>query len=51
MQYQETKERVIFRHRESGHTPPHLNDEMDIVYVTEGTLATGIGAELYHMKK
>lgn len=51
LQYQETKERVIFRHRESGHTPPHLHDALEIVYVTEGTLAAGIGAELYHMKK
>lgn len=50
LQYQETKESVVFRQRESGHVPPHLHDALEIVYVTKGTLEAGVGEELYHME-
>lgn len=50
LQYQETKERVVFRQKESGHVPPHLHDALEIVYVTAGTLEAGVGAELFHME-
>ncbi len=49
LQYQETKERIIFRHGDSRHMPPHLHDSLEVIYVTDGTLEVGIGTELYHM--
>lgn len=35
----------------SKHCPPHLHDNPELVYVTEGTLELGVGQELFHMEK
>ncbi|MCD8068567.1 MAG: cupin domain-containing protein [Lachnospiraceae bacterium] len=35
----------------SGHFPPHFHNLLECVYVEEGTLAIGIGQELYHMNE
>ncbi len=50
IQYEETKERVLSRQKESRHVPPHLHDALEIIYVTEGSLEAGVGMELYHME-
>jgi len=50
LEYQKTKEWLMYRHRESGHEPPHLHNALEVVYVTKGTLEAGVGAELYHME-
>ena len=35
--------------KKTVHVPPHLHEAIEIVYVTEGTIALGVGQELYHM--
>ncbi len=49
--FKETKEEILALHRTSRHMPPHLHNALEIVYVTEGTLALGVGQELYSMEK
>ena len=33
------------------HMPPHLHEAIEIVYVTNGNIALGVGLELYDMNK
>lgn len=49
--YEETTAKLEIRHRRAAHLPPHLHKSMECVLVTEGTLAIGIGPELYEMKE
>lgn len=49
--YERKKESLHIVHKESVHFPPHLHSGMEIVYVTRGTLALGVGCELYAMEK
>ena len=49
--YEEITDSLEIRHRKSVHVPPHLHKAMECVLVTEGTLAVGVGPELYQMKE
>lgn len=49
--YEESTDKLEIRHRRATHLPPHLHKSMECVLVTEGTLAIGIGPELYEMKE
>ena len=49
--YEQSIEKLEIRHRRASHLPPHLHKAMECVFVTEGTLAIGIGPELYEMKE
>lgn len=49
--YEKKDESLHIIHKESVHFPPHLHSGMELVYVTQGTLALGVGCELYHMEK
>jgi len=49
--YEQSIEKLEIRHRRASHLPPHLHKAMECVLVTEGTLAIGIGPELYEMKE
>lgn len=49
--YEEITNKLEIRHRKATHVPPHLHKSMECVLVTEGTLAIGIGPELYEMKE
>ena len=49
--YEQSTEKLEIRHRKATHIPPHLHKAMECVLVTEGTLAIGIGPELYEMKE
>ena len=49
--YEKKEESLHIVHKESVHFPPHLHSGMEIVYVTRGTLALGVGCELYPMEK
>ena len=40
---------VYFQRTE--HVPPHLHDSLEIVYLTRGSIAVGVGPELYPMEK
>lgn len=49
--YEEITDELEIRHRKATHIPPHLHKSMECVLVTEGTLAIGVGPELYEMKE
>lgn len=49
--YEDLKKKLEIFHGESGHIRPHLHKSLECIYVTEGTLALGVGQELYHMEK
>ena len=49
--YEQSTEKLEIRHRKATHLPPHLHKSMECVLITEGTLAIGIGPELYEMKE
>ena len=49
--YAETANELEIRHRKASHVSPHLHKSMECVLVTEGSLAIGIGPELYEMKE
>lgn len=49
--YEEITDKLEIRHRKATHLPPHLHKSMECVLVTEGTLAIGVGPELYEMKE
>lgn len=49
--YEEIADKLEIRHRKATHLPPHLHKSMECVLVTEGTLAIGVGPELYQMKE
>lgn len=49
--YKENREQFNIIHKVSKHYPPHLHNNLEFVYVTEGTLELGVGQELFHMEK
>lgn len=48
--YEETGESVEIHDQISRHFPPHLHHSIEFVFVTAGTLAIGIGQELFPME-
>ena len=49
--YEERKENLYVIHKLLKHTPPHVHNSMEFVYVTQGALELGVGQELFHMEK
>lgn len=49
--FEEKREKLYISHKVSKHSPPHLHDALECVYVTSGTLELGIGQEFFHMEK
>lgn len=49
--YESQNREIIVEWKKTIHFPPHLHDEIEIVYVTNGTVELGVGQELYHMDK
>lgn len=49
--YENRSEGISIEWKPTVHVPPHLHESIEIVYVTEGTLALGVGQELYQMDK
>ena len=47
--YENRSDGVSAEWRKTVHVPPHLHEAIEIVYVTEGTIALGVGQELYPM--
>lgn len=49
--YEEITDKLEIRHRKATHLPPHLHNSMECVLVTEGSLAIGVGPELFEMNE
>ena len=49
--YEETRENLCAFKKKCKHAPPHLHKSIECVYVFEGSLALGIGQELYQMNR
>ena len=49
--YEEITDKLEIRHRKATHLPPHLHKSMECVLVTEGSLAIGVGPELFEMNE
>ena len=47
--YENRNEGISIEWRPTVHVPPHLHEAIEIVYVTEGNIALGVGQELYQM--
>ena len=47
--YENRSEGISIEWKPTVHVPPHLHEAIEIVYVTDGTLALGVGQELYQM--
>ena len=49
--YEENRDNLQIVLKIMKHSPPHLHNALEIIYVTEGSLEYGIAEELYHMEK
>ena len=49
--YAESNDKLEIHHQKAHHHPPHLHKAIECVFVTQGSLAIGIGPELYEMKE
>lgn len=49
--YEKTKDEIILTNKDLKHIPPHLHEALEIIIVTEGALALGIGEKLYPVEK
>lgn len=47
--YESKNREIVLEWKDSVHFPPHLHDEIELVYVTDGTVEMGVGQELFHM--
>ena len=49
--YENTKENLGIFQKKICHVPPHLHKSLEFIFVTNGTLALGVGQELYPMEQ
>lgn len=49
--YETRNEGVSVEWKKSVHVPPHLHEDIEIIYITDGTVELGVAHELYHMEK
>lgn len=49
--YDEKREKLYMIHKFSQHFPPHLHENPEFIYITNGTLELGIDDEFFHMEK
>ena len=49
--YEEYNNNLNIVKKITKHSPPHLHNALEIVYITEGSLEYGVADELYHMDK
>lgn len=49
--YESFEDDIEFYRKKSEHTPPHMHNFIECVYILSGTLELGVGQELYHMEK
>ena len=51
LKYEKREKGFSVEWKNSVHVPPHLHEDIEIVYVTDGTVEIGVGQELFHMEK
>ena len=49
--YDEKREKLYMIHKFWQHFPPHLHENPEFIYITNGTLELGIDDEFFHMEK
>ena len=49
--YKAINQKLNVIHKTAEHIPPHLHQAVEFVYVTKGTLAFGVGQELFPMEE
>ena len=49
--YENLENEFEIYHKASSHVPPHIHGAIEMIYVTEGSLALGIRQELFAMEK
>lgn len=49
--YDEKEDKLYMIHKLSQHFPPHLHENPEFIYITNGTLELGIDEDLFHMEK
>lgn len=49
--YKKTKDEIVLTNKALKHIPPHLHEAVEIIVVTEGSLALGVGEKLYPVDK
>ncbi len=49
--YESIEDDIEFYRKKSEHTPPHLHNFIECVYILSGTMELGVGQELYHMEQ
>lgn len=51
LMYENKNSDIVVEWKTPTHFPPHLHEVIEMIYVTRGTLALGVGQELYRMEK
>ena len=49
--YEMRNKEISYEYKNSVHTPPHLHDAIEVVYVIKGSVELGVGKELYHLEE
>ncbi len=49
--YEKKKDGIVIEWKKPVHVPPHLHEAMEMIYITDGTVALGVGQELFPMEK
>ena len=47
--YENRTDGIVVEWKKTVHFPPHLHEAIEVVYVTNGNIALGVGMELYNM--
>lgn len=49
--YEKRSAEIALEKKKAIHVPPHLHEEIEMIFVTEGSVELGVGQELFHLEK
>ncbi|MBP3604630.1 MAG: helix-turn-helix domain-containing protein [Lachnospiraceae bacterium] len=49
--YEKRNTEIALEQKKTIHVPPHLHEEIEMIFVTEGSVELGVGQELFHLEK